>query len=262
MGAVIIPNETRASGIVPAEGWESSAPVPAGFISSADAAKMIGIPDSVLRNMRTLKQRNADKGPQFFRVGNWRVCYRDQDIRTYMERKAARIEAQAAVKAAKLRERMRVNGPFGGDADLAAEKKPARDLRDLELRKPAVADAAPKGFAGEVAQALQTVSEYVTAEQLASIMLRTAEEKHLLETGKPMRPFMQERSRKELLESIRQGSRPHTNRTKSGAVKIFPPTLERFIFRVAEDAAPTYRGLAVLAQPQEDDTAALAEICS
>ena len=113
MGAIIIPSSRRDTAIRAEKGWEPKAPE--GFMTSGDAARVLGISDNQLRAMRS-NTRGMDAGPAFYKMPDGHhVIYRPQDVRSYLEKKACQIEAKAVERAAKLRAQATITGPFGGN---------------------------------------------------------------------------------------------------------------------------------------------------
>jgi len=75
--------------------------LPAGFVTSAECAKRLGMADNQLRTMRA-RPAGQDRGPKWYLAANgWTTLYNVNDIAAYLERKAAVHD----VKSAELRER-------------------------------------------------------------------------------------------------------------------------------------------------------------
>jgi len=78
-------------------------PPPAGFVTSAECAQQIGVKnESVLRTMRANKAPGADRGPlPFYKRDSWTILYMQQDIASYLDAKAAKLEQRATAARAR-----------------------------------------------------------------------------------------------------------------------------------------------------------------
>jgi hypothetical protein len=68
-------------------------PVPEGFVTTADASRILGKPQTTLRAYRTPSLRHY--GPPFFVESSERVLYRLDDLKDWLEADGARMRAKA-----------------------------------------------------------------------------------------------------------------------------------------------------------------------